>query len=231
MLIIIDHKISLGAKEKLSNYGDLLELKTGGITYPAISGHPDIFICQSADKLIVAPNLPEEYLTKLQDSISNVITGEFPVGKEYPATSGYNAVATPNYLIHNFRHTDFMITRTLEDLQPVHVDQGYCRCNLLPLKDDHFITSDAGIFKALKGLHPEGRYLLVAPEGILLEGFPHGFFGGCCGVWGDKVFVNGSLDHFPEGEKIRNYLNKLGYEIVELYDGPLMDGGSIIFCH
>jgi hypothetical protein len=65
MLIIVDHKISQRAKEKLSQYGDLVELRTEGITYPAISGHPDIFFCQSADKLIVAPNLPEEYLAKL----------------------------------------------------------------------------------------------------------------------------------------------------------------------
>ncbi len=124
-----------------------------------------------------------------------------------------------------------MITRTLEDLHPVHVDQGYCRCNLLPLKDDHFITSDAGIFKVLKaGLHPPAggwSPLLVSPEGILLEGFPHGFFGGCCGVWEDKVFVNGSLSFYKDGDKVRDYLGKLDYEIIELYDGPLMDCGSI----
>jgi hypothetical protein len=232
MLIIVDHKISLKAKEKLSKYGDLLELKTEGITYPAISGHPDIFFCQSPDKLIVAPNLPKQYFDQLNSQRIDYITGEFPVGAEYPASARYNAVATDKYLIHNFRHTDFMITRTLIDLHPVHVDQGYCRCNLLALKDDHFITSDAGIFKVLKGLHPPagGLHLLgLHPDNILLEGFPHGFFGGCCSVLQDKVFVNGSLDHFPEGEKVRNYLGHLGYEIVELYNGPLMDCGSILF--
>ena len=71
--------------------------------------------------------------------------------------------------------------------------------------------------------------LLISPHGILLEGFPHGFFGGCCGIWKDKVFINGSLDHFPEGEKVRQYLKDLGYEVVELYDGPLTDAGSILF--
>jgi hypothetical protein len=232
MMIIVDNKISSVAMEKLSQYGDLLELKTEGITYPAISGHPDIFICQSADKLIVAPNLPEEYLTKLKRSSANIITGEFPVGTEYPATSRYNAVATAKYLIHNFRHTDFMITRTLEDLLPIHVDQGYCRCNLLPLKGNHFITSDEGIFKVLQGLHPDPQGLhplLVSPADILLEGFPHGFFGGCCGVWKDKVFVNGSLSFYKDGDKIKDYLEKLSYEVVELYNGPLSDVGSIFF--
>ena len=233
MLIIVDHKISGAAKERLSLYGELIELKTEGITYPAISGHPDIFFCQGMDKLIVAPNLPKQYFDVLNNRRIDFITGEFPVGPEYPSTACYNAVATSNYLIHNFRHTDFVITRTFQDLTPVHVDQGYCRCNLLPLKYDHFITSDTGIYKVLKaGLHPpSGGWspLLVSPEGILLEGFPHGFFGGCCGIWENKVFVNGSLNQFPEGEKIRGYLKRLGYKIVELYDGLLEDIGSILF--
>jgi hypothetical protein len=234
MMIIVDKRISQLAKERLSSYGELLELKTEGITYPAISGHPDIFFCQSANHLIIAPNLPKQYFDKLAELKIEFIRGEFPVGAEYPASARYNAVATGNYLIHNFRHTDFMITRTLEDLHPLQVDQGYCRCNLLPLKDDHFITSDKGIYKVLSGwspgssgLHPHVLY--VSPDGILLEGFPNGFFGGCCGVWEEKVFVNGSLKFYKDGGKVRDYLNHLDYKIIELNNGPLTDIGSIIF--
>lgn len=120
-----------------------------------------------------------------------------------------------------------MITRALDELHPIHVDQGYCRCNLLALKNDHYITSDPGIYKTLQRLHLNA--LLVSPEGIHLEGFPHGFFGGCCGVWEEKVFVNGSLNLYKDGDRAREYLDKLGYKIVELYDGPLMDCGSILF--
>jgi len=225
-LIIIDRKISQEVKEKLASYGELIELATDGITYPAISGHPDIFFCQSEDKLIVAPNLPKHYFDKLDEHHIDYIIGEFPVGDEYPASARYNAVTTKNHLIHNFRHTDFMITRTFEDLTPVHVDQGYGRCNILPLKDDHFITSDQGIFKVLKGLRLEVLY--VSPEGILLEDFPHGFFGGCCGVWEDKVFINGCLDFYKDGGKVRDFLSKLDYEIRELSNDPLFDIGSII---
>ena len=227
MLIIIDNRISSQAKKKLSSFGDLMELKTDGITYEAISGHPDIFFCQSPGKLFVAPNFPQHYFDQLNQHHIDFIKGELPVGPEYPSSAHYNAVATSTYLIHNFRHTDFTITRTLDDLQPVHVDQGYCRCNLLPLKDDHFITSDMGIYKVLKGLHLFIHY--IDPDGILLEGFPHGFFGGCCGVWKDKVFINGSLKAFHEGEKVRKLLEDLSYEIVELTERALMDVGSILF--
>jgi hypothetical protein len=232
MLIIIDNKLSGEAKKKLSGFGDLLELKTEGIAYSAISGHPDIFFCQSPDKLIIAPNLPKPYFDQINELGINYIVGEFPVGPEYPASARYNAVATTNHLIHNFRHTDFMITRELEDLQPVHVDQGYCRCNLLTLKDDHFITSDAGIFKVLMGFQPEGfqpNVLFVSSSDILLKGFPHGFFGGCCGVWENKVFINGNLKFYKDGEKVRDFLYQLDYEIIELGSGPLTDIGSIFF--
>jgi hypothetical protein len=236
MLIIIDNKISQSAKDKLSTYSDLLELKTEGITYPAISGHPDIFFCQAPGHLIVAPNLPEKYFELLKLNGVDFILGEMPVGPEYPASSRYNAVATDKLLIHNFRQTDFMITRTLDELHPVHVDQGYCRCNLLPLKDGHFITSDEGIFKVLMRCHLPSDFgmrchlnvLFVSPSGIKLEGFPHGFFGGCCGVMEDRVFINGSLEHYPEGEKVRKFLTDLEYKIIELSDGPLVDVGSIL---
>jgi hypothetical protein len=238
MLIIIDKKLSWDAKKTLSSYGELLELETEGITYPAISGHPDIFFCQAPGKLIVAPNLPQKYFDQLQNHNIDFITGELPVGPEYPASARYNAVVTDKYLIHNFRHTDFMITREFEDMELINVDQGYCRCNLLPLRDGHFITSDMGIFKVLKGLHPQGtpslnstfpKVLHVSPESILLNSFPQGFFGGCCGVREGNVFVNGSLSFHPDGGKIREYLTFLSYKIVELGDGPLMDVGSIFF--
>jgi hypothetical protein len=250
-LIIIDDRISPEAKNKLFAYGELMELKTDGITYPAISGHPDIFFCQGPGYLIVAPNLPEQYLASLWSHGIEFISGELPVGREYPASAHYNAVATDSFLIHNFRTTDFMITRTHEDLHLIHVDQGYTRCNLLPLKDNCFITSDEGIFKVLQGCHlpdisasvksqssnnqtsykaAKGCHLCyVSPLGILLPSFPHGFFGGCCGVWNDIVFINGSLKHLPDGEKVRDFLSNLDYQIIELYDGPLVDIGSILF--
>ena len=245
MLIIIDHKISSGAKKKLSRFGELMEIQTHDITYPAISGHPDIFFCQSPGHLFVAPNLPLKYFEVLQNHCIAYITGEQPVGGQYPATARYNAVATEKLLIHNFRHTDPVIKDSIpthRDSIPTHrdsipvpcsstlarlqVEQGYTRCNLLPLKDGHFITSDPGIHKVLQGLHPCS--LFVNSHKINLEGFPHGFFGGCCGVLESMVFINGSLWYHPDGHKIRDFLESLHYEIIELSDGQLTDVGSVL---
>ena len=65
MFIIADNRIPPQAKEKLSEYGEIINFSTKGITYEAISGHPDIFFCQVNNKLIVAPNLPDLYKNTL----------------------------------------------------------------------------------------------------------------------------------------------------------------------
>ena len=48
-------------------------------------------------------------------------------------------------------------------------------------------------------------------------------------MFDNVVFINGSLLHHPDGGNIREYLESLNYEIVELDEGPLRDVGSILF--
>lgn len=226
MVIIADKRIPVEAKSKLQQYGEVLFFETSGITYDAISGHPDIFFCKVNDQLVIAPNLPETYKSFLAVNHIPFTEGEQPVGRKYPATAGYNIASTEKYLFHNFRYTDSRINDLAGDLDLIHVNQGYCRCNLLPLKNDHYITSDEGIRRVLENYKLD--VLLVDPQDILLPVTKHGFFGGCCGVWENKVFIIGSLGHFADGRKVREYLTSLNYEIIELYDGALFDGGSIL---
>lgn len=227
MLIIADTRIPAEAMNRLNNYGKVIAFSTKEITYPSITCHPDIFFCKMNDELIVAPNLPGEYKNILKNNAIDFIEGESAVGEKYPETAKYNAVCTKNYLIHNFRYTDSAISDHAAELDLIHSGQGYTRCNLLALKEDHFITSDAGISRVLNGFGLNNLY--VVPAGILLPGMKHGFFGGACGVHDNKVFILGNLDKFTEGNKVRNYLLALNYEVIELYDGPLFDGGSLFF--
>ena len=227
MFILLDQRIPAKALKTLQNFGEVIPFFTEGITYPAIAGHPDIFCTQTDRELIVAPNLPDKFKDLLFKNESSFVEGELPVGTEYPETARYNAVYTKNFLIHNFRHTDPSITDRAGEHELIHVDQGYTRCNLLPLKYDHFITSDAGISRVLDRYELNNLY--VDPSDILLPGMKHGFFGGACGIFENSVFILGTLDKFKDGIKVRNYLEVLHYKIIELYDGPLFDGGSIIF--
>jgi len=229
MLIFADNRIPCSAKEKLSEYGEIVNFSTSGITYESISGHPDIFFCQVNNQLIVAPNLPDTYKDIFTKNSIPFIEGESPVENKYPGTSRYNIVATDKYLIHNFRYTDSVITNTGDDLDLIHSGQGYTRCSLLPLRNDCFITSDQGIYRVLNGYKLDT--LFVEPDKIILPGMKHGFFGGVCGIYKNKIFIIGTLSNLKNAEKIKVYLNNLDYEIVELYDGPLFDGGGIFFIY
>jgi hypothetical protein len=227
MLIIVDKKIPGEAKEKLMAYGTLIELETEGIVYPAISGHPDIFFCKTPQMLIVSPSLPDNYLEQIKESKLDYITGHLASSIQHPASVHYNAAVNDHYLVHRLEFTDPVILQNCHTLKKIPVKQAYTRCNLLLLKDDHYITSDRGIHKNLQRSGLEG--IFVSPEGILLPGFPNGFIGGAMGLLNDTVFIIGSLALYAEGEAVRKFLEDQKYRIVELYQGPLVDGGGILF--
>jgi rRNA-processing protein FCF1 len=223
--IIADKRIPAEASIRLSEIGNILAFETDQITYPAISGHPDIFLCKKGNILLIASNTPLYFKDQLKKAKISFNQGAKPVGTKYPQTAHYNALITEKYLIHNLKYTDPSILETCKNHQRIHLKQAYTRCNLLAIKENRFITSDKGIEQILR---KDGiAVLYVNPNGILLPGFKHGFFGGTCGIYENKVFFIGSLKHFPEGEKVRQFLS--GYEIIELYNGPLFDGGSLIF--
>ena len=225
MFIIVDKRIPQKAKESLSHYGKVISFETKGITYDAISCHPDIFFCKPENQLIIAPNLPDNYKNILSENSIQYIEGELRVGNKYPESVRYNVVVTEKLFIHNLKYTDPVILGQTNNLESININQGYSRCSLLPLKNNHFITSDTAIYKTLKEKRIDILY--SNPSGIILPGFKHGFVGGAFGVFGNKIFVIGSLKKYDEGDKVNQYLIRLGYQIIELYNGPLFDGGSI----
>jgi len=227
MLIFIDKKAPEQAKETLKKYGEVIEFFSENICYEAISGHPDIFMTQVTGRLIVAPNLPKVFQELLTEKKIVFSVGEKPVGNKYPETSFYNAVVTEKYLIHQTLQTDDSIQLKCLQKTKISVKQGYTRCNLIALNDQKMITSDQGIYQQLSKNGID--VLFVDPRGIVLPTFDHGFFGGTCSISGNKLFITGNLRYFSEGKNVRSFIEDAGTEIVELYKGPLFDGGGIFF--
>ncbi len=203
------------AKESLSKLGTVTWLEPSDKAYPSISSHPDIFFfCHNerhCDTIICAPN----------DS----------VGHKYPDTCRFNAVGVGDLLIHNLKYTDEKIRELYGKISTksvqLNVNQGYTRCNLLALDERNFITSDFGIKKVLE---ENGRNVFyVDPHQIALPGHDHGFFPGCCGLVDDFVVVCGSLKHLKECKELKKFIRRNNMKIIELYDGELIDVGSIFF--
>jgi hypothetical protein len=153
--------------------------------------------------------------------------GNLPVGTIHPSSVRYNAAINGNYLVHRIEYTDPVILQNCHYLRKIPVKQGYTRCNLMLLKDGHYITSDKGIHEVLFRNGMNGLY--VSSEGIILPGFRNGSVGGAMGIFENSIFIIGNLNLFREGEKIREYLTSLDYSLLELYGGPLYDGGGILF--
>jgi len=227
MVIIVNKQVPEQAIKTLSKFGEPVLFETQNITYPQISNHPDIFFCIGNNQLIAAPNTPEKFLSLLKKNGVNTIIGGNPVGTAYPESATYNAVVTNRFLIHNLSITDPVVLKTFNHLEHINIPQGYGRCSLLPLTNNRFITSDRGIANALKQKGMDVLY--VNPQGIILPGFNNGFFGGTAGVLNNQIFIAGSLNHYNEGEKVRAFLEQGGFEIIELYNDPLFDTGSILF--
>jgi hypothetical protein len=226
-LIIADKKIPDEAKQNLSRLGDLSLFATEGIVYDAISGHPDIFFFQHNGEMVVSPNLPDEYIDLLNKNLVKYKLGKSATSSGYPASAHYNAAVICDTLVHNLDITDEAILSLFPEDKRVNIKQGYGRCSTIPLKGNNAITSDAGICKTLTKAGYNALY--VSPEGIMLPGFKNGFIGGTCGLQGDTVYFLGSLEKKIHGDNIRSFLQNLNYNIVELCNTPLFDGGSIMF--
>ncbi len=223
MLIIIDKRIPEDAKKKLSEYGELFELETSDIVYEAISGHPDIFIFQHNNKLIIAPESPKLLIDKLKENNIKFQFGSKKLSNKYPATASYNVANNDNIFIGNKNNCTPEILEIAKNKTWVQSKQSYAYCNNIILGEEHIITNDNKIQSLIDSS------LYINPKGIILPGFDYGFIGGCAGIIDNIVFLIGSLKHLPQGEIIKEYIKASNHEIIELYDGPLFDGGGIFF--
>ncbi|NOR87779.1 MAG: hypothetical protein GQ527_09235 [Bacteroidales bacterium] len=227
MLIIIDARIPEEAINSLKKTGNVFLLKSNDIVYDSIQGHPDIFMLQLDDFVIVAPNSPKELIEKLKEYRIPFLRGKSKLGKKFPETVYYNAVSTPKYLVHKEGLTDSCVVHETIKKKFINVSQAYTRCNLLSLPDGSFITSDKGIESSLSNKGIEVHYF--SSEDVLLSGQDHGFIPGACGIFDNDIYLIGSLDHYSEGERFRQLIVSKGMNIVELYQGPLIDGGGLYF--
>lgn len=197
--------------------------------YPAIQKHADITLCSLPGYLVASP-LQYAHLRFLLPAsfVDKLICGASEPGGVYPATTPYNAVQIGNLLIHNLQHTDRKILKISEKLGliPLHVRQGYTRCNVLAIDSRSAITSDRGVSRALQAAGID--VLEVVPGHVKLPGFPCGFLGGASGCIGDNIVFHGDLSAHPDFHRINDFISRRRLGIVYFKEFPLTDIGSII---
>ncbi|MCP4255398.1 MAG: hypothetical protein GY775_18740 [Candidatus Scalindua sp.] len=228
MFAIIDSRSSEQTIEKIKDYvTDVYTFQTNGITGNSISGHPDIFIYQDKNKLVVAPNAPVGLFKFLDNNNIDYLRGERDVGHDLDNSVQYNCLSTPQFLFHMSGYTDSVVLEINQYKEFISLPQAYTRCSLVHLCKDNYLTSDRGIEKAL--LKRKLSCFYFNPDEIIIHDHKHGFIGGSIGIWGKRIFFNGNVDLHTDGHRLREYIRNLDFEIVNLSGEHLYDGGCIIF--
>ena len=223
MLIIIDKKLSKEVKNNLKIYGEIYELETSNIVYEGISGHPDIFIFQNNNKLIIAPQTPSTLINRLKKHNINFVIGDKNLGIKYPSTTPYNIATFDNIFIGNSKYCDSKISKLSKDKKWMQTKQSYARCNTLILDKESIITNDKNLKNSFKNV------LLISTKDIILKGFEYGFIGGCAGIYKKTIFFTGNLKNHSQGQIIRLFCEERGFSIIELSNDKLIDSGGIFF--
>ena len=185
----------------------------GGRTYKAVDAHADLYFCRMG---------VTEHVCIFQGDSREI-------GKKYPDNIKFNAVCLDRYLIHNLKYTSHSLLNEAKALrlEPVHVNQGYTKCNCVVVDGHSLITADGGIIGDLKK-YPDIDVLPICQGFVRLDGFEYGFLGGASGRVGDEIIFNGDLSAHPDYAAIRQFIESRGLKVKFFPDYPLTDIGSIL---
>ncbi len=205
-MIYVSHLADERLKEYLRGRDRVTYIPETGLTDERVSSHADIYMCKLGGEIVFAA------------------PGE--IGRDYPADCAFNACQAGGYLIANRGCLNPRLREKALSLglEIIHVEQGYARCNILPVDGKSVITSDRGIYRSVRD---RLDVLLISAGDIKLRGFPRGFIGGTAGRIGRDIVFNGDPDAHPNGKNIRNFIESRGLGIVG-FPYELEDIGSII---
>lgn len=225
MYAIIDKRSSQEIKDNLGKYvDDVFEFSSEGITYNSISGHPDVFMFQDVNQLIIAPNTPIDLINFLDEKQVTYLLGTAPVGKSLDDSVLYNCLSTHNHLFCKRGKPDVSIQKYCASKQIVNLPQSYTRCSMFGV-GNKIITSDLGIAKVLENNNMD--YFYFDPSEITIKDHKNGFIGGTMGAMEDKVLFLGDLLKHKDGKALHQYITNIGKEVVCLGKDYLYDGGGV----
>lgn len=210
--------ISKDADSQLTSYLEgkrhtLEFISSENIVDPAISNHPDIFLCKMGSR-----DDAQVFFAETQD-----------LGIHYPEDSAFNAACTGKYFIHNLSITNRKLLRAAKEMGMTLIDvrQGYTKCSVVVVDENSIITYDEGIIAACSK-YPELEVLRVAPGFVRLDGYDTGFIGGASGRVGDEIIFHGDLFAHPDFSAIVAFIEQRGLTCKWFADFKLTDIGSIL---
>lgn len=202
---------------------------------PIEGTHPDMQFCRIADHdFICASGMDRNAFFTLNYGGLRLFEGNTKLSEKYPYNIAYNVLIVGMLFFHNLHYTDPILFEALKTrgYTPVHVNQGYAACSSTALQKANgevlVMTGDAGMRDACQNAGIQVIWC-EGIENVSLEGYDHGFVGGCCGRDGQKLYTCGRIeDTFENASEIMDRIEKAGIEVVSLCSGKLEDIGGII---
>ncbi len=229
--VIVDGRAAPLIQKSLNSMGiKVIETIMHPCLYDAIAFHPDAVICPAGrGKMVVEPTMYEYYKKALYPYRIELVKGSTELSRNYPLNIAYNIATVGNKAFLNSRHADRVASQELKKsgIGLINVKQGYAKCSTAVIGNNGIITSDLGIHKT--ALRNGMDALLINPGHIELKAFDYGFIGGCCGMIGNSTlaFVGRQYEH-PDWTAMSEFISRQNIKAVSLYDGPLLDVGSLI---
>ncbi len=191
------------------------------------SSHPDLVISIVDNTLIIDENASVELYKQLDSLSVPYVVGNSRLSAIYPRDIAYNAVITKDFLMHNLKFTDPLLTThsTYTHKKLIQTKQGYTKCSTVVVNNDTVITADQGIYKAVKDFM---NALLIQPGNVLLGEDNNGFLGGASASFEDRIVFHGDLSQHPDFLKIAAFLEAYHKQLVYFKEFPLTDIGSVL---
>jgi hypothetical protein len=195
-----------------------------------VDGHPDMVMHPVDEKtVVVAPNVYGYYDKVLSSKGIKVIEGGKTLRRNYPEDIAYNVARIGRYAVHNTKHTDQVLKYYLEeaDVEFIHVNQGYSKCSIAAVGERAAVTSDTSIHEKLISYNIDCMY--IDPKIVYLEGYNHGFIGGCTGLINENIFLStGRIDDKDTLKTLKEFIQSIGYMYEEASETQIIDLGTII---
>ncbi|MBN2797090.1 MAG: hypothetical protein JXR88_16885 [Clostridia bacterium] len=210
--VIINQDASQSIQNYFKSKGYDLYLFSGTKAYPSVQNHPDLYLFYDGE-LFVEPSV----------DLKGIVCS--PIGDAYPENVKYNVAKVGSYIICHPKYVDEDLLHHLKKHYTIiPVKQGYSKCSTLIIDDRSIITSDQGIYKAVKAHDLDA--LLISPGFIELKGMNYGFIGGAGIRMEEAIFFCGDITKHPDYKKIKNFIENRHLKI-DYTKEPLTDLGSL----
>ena len=192
------------------------------------ASHADMLLCHTGGAAVFAEP-SQMFLAAALLALGFDVRFSAAAGDVYPLDVPLNVAVGRSFAAGNFDQTDpsLLLALRISGRRLLKTKQGYAKCALCFVRDNAFITEDAGMAAVLSAAGMD--VCLIAAGDVRLSHRHHGFFGGAAGLIApDVLAVNGELKRHRDDRKIIGFLKKYGVTPLELAQGDIQDIGGIL---